>query len=101
MRREIRRAVLGRADCASLIGEIVLHPDRKDAEREEGVRGAWHQRRSAECGGAVLYSPHCCSRFSHEVEHRLRRFISEFRSELPGYNTTAPVIAASDTKESP
>ena len=51
------------------MGEIVLNPEREEAERLARLREAWEERR-----------------FSREVEDRLRRFIRSHSQELQVYS---------------
>ena len=68
LRRQIRAKLLGREDSGALIGEIVLNPEREEAERMAGLRETWEERN-----------------FSRDVEERLRRFLETHKQELPCY----------------
>ena len=65
---QIRAKLLGREDSGALIGEIVLNPEREEAERMAGLRETWEERN-----------------FSRDVEERLRRFLETHKQELPCY----------------
>ena len=69
LREQIRRSVLARADSGALIGEIVLNPERGEAERLERLRRTWQEKM-----------------FQQEVKNNLRSFIEKYKAELPSYN---------------
>ena len=69
LREQIRRSVLARADSGALIGEIVLNPERGEAERLERLRKTWREKL-----------------FEQEIKRNLRNFIEKYKAELPSYN---------------
>ena len=68
-------------DSGALVGEIVLNPEREEAERLARLREAWEERR-----------------FSREVEDRLRRFIRSHNQKLQGYGVDTRGVATSSRR---
>ena len=62
-------------------GEIVLNPEREEAERLARLREALEERR-----------------FSREVEDRLRRFIRSHNQKLQGYGVDTRGVATSSRR---
>ena len=69
LRDTIRKAILGRGDSGSLVGEIVLNPERDENERMARLRQTWEEKM-----------------FPDEVKNNLKEFIEKFKLELPCYN---------------
>ena len=64
LREQIRRSVLARADSGALIGEIVLNPERGEAERLERLRKTWREKL-----------------FEQEIKGNLRNFLEKYKAE--------------------
>ena len=67
-RRKIRAALLARDDSGSLIGEIVLNPERDETERLSRLHETWQSRN-----------------FAKDVETKVKAFIEQNKHDLPCY----------------
>ena len=66
LRDNIRKSILGRGDSGSLVGEIVLNPERGEEERLARLRQTWQE-----------------GMFTDEVKNNLKMFIEKYKEELP------------------
>ena len=69
LRQKLRTALLHRQDSATLIGAIVLNPERDEDERMSKLRETWEEKK-----------------FSDEIENKLKSFLEQHKQELNCYN---------------
>ena len=71
LRERIRKSILSRADSGSLVGEIVLNPERSEEERLERLRHTWREKK-----------------FDEEIKNNLKIFMEKYQAELPRSNVS-------------